>query len=145
MKNLLHVWQFMLLSCLLLGGLSSCGSDEPQVESIDYYLEVEEEFLVNGAVNRTDRYKEHNPKTMMMEAIRNVYPKPDNVGKDDAVIQACDQVYTRFYEMYTGNDDHLTALFHLVKAHKVGDIVKRTEYLKTYNIDVNPIEPETGQ
>lgn len=145
MKNLLHVWQFVLLSCLLLGSLSSCGNDEPEVESIDYYLEVEEEFLVNGTTNYTDRYKEHHPRVMMMEAIRSVYPKPDKVGKDDAVVQACDQVCTRFYEMYTGNGDHLTALYHLVRAYKEGDIVRSSQTLKTYNIDVNPIEPESEQ
>lgn len=131
----------MFLSLVLLGGLTSCGNDEPKGESIDYYIEVEEEFLVNGAVNKTDRYKEHNPKTMMMEAIRKVYSKPDKVGNDAAVVQACDEVYTRFYEMYTGNDDHLTCIFHLIKARKVGDIVRGSELLKTYEFDVNPIEP----
>lgn len=142
MKKVFRWCQFLVITCLLFGGLSSCGSDEPEGESIDYYMEVEEEFLVNGATNYTDRYKEHNPRTMMMEAIRNVYPKPDNVGKDEAVVQACDQVYTRFYEMYSGNGDHLTCLFHLVKAYKVGDIVRHSERLKSYTFDVNPIEPQ---
>lgn len=141
MKKISNIWQFLFLSIVLLGGLTSCGDDEPKGESIDYYMEEEEQFLVNGATNKTDRYKEHNPKTMMMEAIRNVYPKPDNVGNDAAVIQACDEVYTRFYEMYAGNGDHLTCIYHLIKAHKVGNIVRGSEELKSYEFDVNPIEP----
>lgn len=140
MKKLSRLWLISAFSCLLLGGLSSCGSDEPEGNSIDYYMEVEEEFLVNGSANYTDRYKEHNPKVMMMEAIRRVYPNPDLTGNDVAAIAACDEVYVRFYEMYTGNGDHLTCLMNLVKAYKEGGIVKRTELLKTYNIDVNPIE-----
>lgn len=140
MKKVSRLWQFFVISCLLLGGLSSCGSDEPDAKTIDYYLEIEEEFLVNGAVNHTDRYKNHNPITMMKEAIHNVYPTPDNVGNDQAVVQACDEVYARFYEMYSGNDDHLTCLVHLVKVNKEGEIVRQSEYLKTYTIDVNPIE-----
>lgn len=139
--KLSNVWLVLALSCLLLGGLSSCGSDEPEGKSIDYYMEIEEEFLVNGTSNYADRYKEHNPKTMMMEAVRNVYPKPDNVGNDDAVVMACDGVYARFCEMYSGNNDHLTCLMHLVKAHKEGGIVRQSERLKTYSFDVNPIEP----
>ena len=67
MKKVFRWCQFLVISCLLFGGLSSCGSDEPEGESIDYYMEVEEEFLVNGATNYTDRYKEHNPRTMMMD------------------------------------------------------------------------------
>ena len=140
MKKLSNLWLIFAFSCLLLGGLSSCGSDEPEGKCIDYYIEVEEEFLVNGAVNRTDRYKEHNPITMMKEAIDKVYPEPNTEGNDRAAIVACDEVYDWFYTAYSGNEDHLTCLVHLVKAYKEGGLVRQSERLKTYNIDVNPIE-----
>ena len=139
MKKATCLWQIFVISCLLLGGLSSCGSDEPDTKTIDYYLEVEEEFLADGSVSHTDRY--YNPRTLMMESIRRVYPTPDNVGNDDAVVKACDETYDRFYEMYTNKGEHLTCLLHLKKVHKVGDIVRESEELKVYNIDVNPIEP----
>lgn len=142
MKNLSRVWLFFAISCLLLAGLTSCGNDEPDATTIDYYMEIEEDFLVNASSNYADRYKNHNPKEMMKEAIRMAYPTPDMVGNDEAVIQACDEVYARFYEMYSGNGDHLTCLMHLVKVNKEGALVRQSEYLKTYNIDVNPIEPE---
>lgn len=137
------MWKIFVLSCLLLGGLSSCGSDEPEGECIDYYIEVEEEFLVNGAVNYTDRYKEHNPITMMKEAIHKVYPNPDINGNDTAVLLACEGVYEWFYTAYNGNGDHLTCLVHLVKAHKEGGLVRQSERIKTYNIDVNPLDIPT--
>ena len=138
MKKLSRMWLLLALSCLLLGGLSSCG-DEPDAKTIDYYMEVEEAFLVDGATSHTDRY--YNPKTLMNESIRRVYPTPDDVGNDEAVIQACDETCARFYGMYESKGEHLTCLLHLIKVHKVGDIVRQSEELKAYNIDVNPIEP----
>ena len=138
MKKVSRVWQFFVISCLLLGGLSSCGSDEPDAKTIDYYLEIEEEFLVDGSTDHTDRY--YSPITLMRESIRRVYPTPDQVGNDEAVVQACDETYDRFYEMYTNKGEHLTCLVHLIKVNKEGEIVRQSEYLKTYNIDVNPIE-----
>ena len=141
MKKLSLMLSLLAVALLLLGGMMSCGSDEPEANGIDYYLEIEEEFLVNGAVNNTDRYKEHNPIAMMKEAIKKAYPEVVAEGNDDAVIEACDEVFERFYEMYDGNGDHLTCLVHLKKVNKEGGIVRHSEYLKTYNIDVNPIEP----
>ena len=46
---------------LLLAGMmmafTACGDDdEPKTQGIDYYIEVEEEFLVDGLVDHTDRY-----------------------------------------------------------------------------------------
>ena len=138
MKKVSCLWQFFVVACLLLGGLTSCGSDEPDAKTIDYYLEIEEEFLVDGSADHTDRY--YSPITLMRESIRRVYPTPDAVGNDEAVVQACDETYDRFYEMYTNKGEHLTCLVHLIKVNKEGDIVRQSEYLKTYTIDVNPIE-----
>ena len=129
----------------MLGSLSltSCGSDEPETNGIVYYIEIEEEFLVDGSVNHTDRYKNHNPITMLREAIQNVYPEPNSVGSDEAVIMACDEVYARFYEMYTGKENHLTCVVNLIKGRMESGIIRQSELLKTYNFDVNPIE-ESG-
>lgn len=143
MKKLSRVWHVLVMSCLLMAILPSCGSDEPDSMTVDYYLEIEEVFLVNGATSRVDRYKESNPITMMREAIRTAYPKLNTVGDDQAVIEACDKVYDSFNEMYSGKtDDHLTALVHLIRVNKEGEIVRKSEYLKTYNINVNPPAPE---
>lgn len=127
----------MLLLMGTIMTLSSCGDDEPKSTVVDYYVDVEEEFLVDGAVDHTDRY--YNPKTLMMEAIRTAYPTPDATGKDEAVIQACDELYERYYSMYDGKAEHLTCLLHLTKVYKKGDIVKQSEALKTYTFDINPI------
>ena len=121
--------------------LTSCGNDddEPKGPSIQYYLEVEEEFLVNGVVDHTDRY--YSPITLMKEAIHTAYPKPNTTGADETVILACDNLYLRYIEMYTGKAEHLTCLVHLVRASMSGEIVKQSERLKTYNFDITP--PET--
>ena len=42
----------LLLACPLVM-LTSCGDDEPKSMVIDYYLNVEEGFLVNGSIDQT--------------------------------------------------------------------------------------------
>lgn len=143
MTRLLKTWQGLSLLLLLIatmGTLSSCGDDEPSTMVIDYYLEIEEGFLVDGAVDHTDRY--YSPITLMWEVIHATYPTPTTTGNDEAVIQACDELYQRYQSMYTGKGEHLTCLFHLVKATKRGDIIKQNEYLKTYAFDINPVSEE---
>ena len=133
-----------LLLLALTATLTACGSDdEPKGNTIDDYLEVEEEFLVDGMVDHTDRY--YSPIVLMKEAIRTAYPKPDATGKDDAVILACDNLYQRYLQMYTGKAEHLTCLVHLVRTTMNGDIVKQSERLKTYNFDINPPESEIDE
>ncbi|MBR5685787.1 MAG: hypothetical protein IKX18_06525 [Muribaculaceae bacterium] len=132
---------FVLLLAAPLFILTACGDDDDEpTTTIDYYLEVEEEFLVDGAVDHTDRY--YSPVTLMKEAIRNAYPTPNAKGDDDAVIKACDNTYQRYLEMYTGKSEHLTCLVHLVRASKSGDIVKQSERIKTYLFDINPYDIE---
>lgn len=144
MKHQCSWLRVFLFAVALVGSmalLSSCGDDdEPKGTVIDYYVEVEEEFLVDGAVDHTDRY--YNPKTLMQEAIRNAYPEPTATGADEVVIQACDALYQRYLGMYTGKAEHLTCLLHLVRATMTGDIVRSSEPIKTYSFDINPYELE---
>ena len=126
---------------LPLSALTSCGDDNDEpTTTIDYYIEVEEEFLVDGTIDHTDRY--YSPVTLMREALRKAYPEPNAQGADQAVITACDEVYQRYNSMYDGKAEHLTCLFHLVRATKSGNIVKQGERLKTYSVDINPPEIE---
>ena len=130
---------FVLLLAAPLFILTACGDDDDEpTTTIDYYLEVEEEFLVDGAVDHTDRY--YSPITLTREALRKAYPEPNAQGDDEAVINACNEVYSRYITMYDGKAEHLTCLYHLVRATKSGDIVKQGERLKTYLIDINPYE-----
>jgi hypothetical protein len=141
MKRSFKQWRGLLFSLLLVSviiSIASCGSDEPQSNVIDYYLNVEEEFLIDGSTAHTDRY--YSPITRMRDVIRKTYPNPDNKGLDEAVIAACDKEYETYCEMYNGGSEHFTCLFHLVKAHKVDGIVKESETLRTYNYDINPYE-----
>ena len=133
---------FLLCSILALGAMvmTSCGDDEPSATVIDYYVEVEEEFLINSSSDLIDRY--YNPRDMMREVIRAAYPKPDIQGNDQAVIDACDELYYRYYSMYSGREDHLTCKLHLVRARMEGKIVRQSERLRTYVFDVNPAEIE---
>ena len=138
-----NFWRKLSLALLLLLPLvafTSCGDDDEPTSSIDYYLEVEEEFLVDGAVDHTDRY--YSPITLTREAIRKAYPEPNAQGDDEAVLNACNEVYLRYIAMYDGKAEHLTCLYHLVRATKSGDIVKQGERLKTYLIDINPYDVE---
>lgn len=140
-RHQFNLWRTLLLALAFIGTaalFTSCGNDDEPVSTIQYYLEVEEEFLVDGAVDHTDRY--HSPVTLMKEVIQKAYPTPDAKGNDDAVITACDQLYQRYLEMYTGKAEHLTCLIHLVRANLSGDIVKQSERIKTYNFDINPYD-----
>ena len=134
------LWRGLLFSLLLVAvtvSVTSCGDDEPQSNVVDYYLNVEEEFLINGSTAHTDRY--YSPVTRMREAIKKAYPNPDNQGLDDAVIAACDKEYETYNEMYTSEGgEHFTCLFHLVRAIMVNGIVKQSETLKTYTYNINP-------
>lgn len=135
------LWRGLLFSLLLVSVttfLTSCGDDEPDSTVIDYYLNVEEEFLINGSTDHTDRYQ--SPITRMRTAIQKAYPTPDSKGNDEAVIAACNKEYETYYEMYDGGSEHFTCLFHLVKAVKVKGIVKQNETLKTYNYDINSFD-----
>ena len=133
---------FLSLAVIAMAALfTSCGKDdEPSGPTIKYYLEVEEEFLVDGSVDHTDRY--YSPITLMKEAIRNAYPNPNANGDDNAVIRACDELYQRYLTMYDNKAEHLTCLVHLIRATMDGDIVKQSIPLKTYNFDINPPEQD---
>ena len=146
MKHHLKQWRGLLFSLLLVGAMSSltsCGKDEPSATTIDYYLEVEEEFLVNGSSDLAEHY--YNPIKSMREAIRKVYPVPNAEGNDNAVLAACDAEYKEFCEMYTGADEHFTCLFTLKRAVKKGYVVKQSEKLRTYLYDINPFSPSTDE
>ena len=138
-------WRFLLCSLMAVAAMlttTSCGDDEPTAKVIDYYIEVEEEFLINSSSDLIDRY--YNPIDLMKEAIRATYPEPTAQGNDEAVIAACEEVYQTYYRMYGSGqyEDHLTCKFHLVRAQLEGKIVRQSETLRTYVIDVNSAEIE---
>ena len=118
----------------------SCGDDDPEAV-IDYYVDVEEQFLVNESTATTDRYI--SPVTRMTEAIRKAYPNPNETGNDAAVIEACDKEYYDYLMMYTGRPEHFTCKLRVMRARKIGTIVKQSEELKTYTYDINPDDEPT--
>lgn len=140
MKRSFKLWRGLLFSLMLVATIatvSSCGKDdEPKSNVVDYYIDIEEEFLVNGSNSMTDRY--NSPIKRMREVIRNTYPKPDSKGNDEAVVAACDKEYEDYCNMYRGYSDHFTCLIHLMRAVKKGTIVKQSETLRTYVYDINP-------
>ena len=144
MKPHSHIqWRSLLLALLFilpLSALTSCGDDDEPTTTIDYYIEVEEEFLVDGTIDHTDRY--YSPVTLMREALRKAYPEPNAQGADQAAITASAEGNHRYNSMYDAKAEHLTCLFHLVRATKSGDIVTQGERLKTYSVDINPPEIE---
>ena len=142
MKRIFNPWRVLMISLLFVSAvftLTSCGDDEPNDTVIDYYVSVEEEFLINGSSLHVDQF--YNPKTRMMDAIRRVYPSPNKSGNDDAVLEACNHEYLAYKEMYEGLPDHLTCVFSVKKATKVGTIVKQSETLAYYVYDINPPTP----
>lgn len=138
-------WRYLLCSLMAIAAMlttTSCGDDEPTAKVIDYYIEVEEEFLINSSSDLLDRY--HNPIDMMREAIRATYPEPNAQGNDEAVVAACEEVYQAYYGMYDNDhyEDHLTCTMHLVRAQLEGKIVRQSERIRTYVFDVNAAEIE---
>lgn len=142
--NLKH-WRGLLFSLMLVGvmvTLTSCGDDEPSSTTIEYYLEVEEAFLVDGSASTASQY--YSPITRMREVIRKTYPTPDARGNDDAVMAACDKEFEEYCQMYSGDPyGHITCLFNLIRAVKVGTVVKQNDKLKTYLYDINSIDGNT--
>ena len=110
---------------------------------MDYYVSVEEQFLINGSTDKTDRYE--NPVTRMRNAIRKAYPEANLNGNDEAVLAACDKEYETYVEMYRGYGDHFTCLFHIVRAVKKGDQVKENLTLKTYVYDINSVASDVEE
>lgn len=144
MKKYFNPCRMLLLSLAFIAinmGLVSCGDDEPEAV-IDYYVNVEEKFLVNSSADLTDRY--FSPDARMREAIHKAYPTPDEKGNDAAVIQACDKEYAEYVAMYTGVNGHFTCLLHVMRAKKVGTIVKQSEKIRTYSYDINPVDESEG-
>ena len=138
MKHYPKLWRGLLFSLLLVGAVTiftSCGDDEPSGTTIDYYVEVEAEFLVDGSSDIAKRY--YSPITRMREAIRKAYPTPNSKGDDEAVIAACDKEYQEYCQMYDGSVGHITCLFNLIHAVKKGSIVRENIKLKTYVYDLN--------
>ena len=141
-KRYSNAWRLIVIALVLmcqLPVLTSCDDDESKSTVIDYYLNVEEAFLVNGSNETISRYE--NPVTRMRNAIKQAYPTPDTQGNDEAVIAACDQEYRAYVDMYSMlTSDHFTCLFHLVRATKVGGIIKQNQTIKTYTYDINPTD-----
>ena len=145
--NHLKAWQLFMLVLVCVSTAmttTSCGKDdEPKSTVIDYYLNVEEEFLIDGSTDHTDRY--YSPISRMRDAIRKAYPTPDNKGNDEAVVAACDKEYETYVSWYEGGSEHFTCLFHLVRAVKKDGIVTESETLKTYVYDINPYDISPDQ
>ena len=77
-------WRLLLLAIIVVSGLgvfTSCGDDDDKTNAIDYYFEVEEQFLVNGSNDRTTMYQ--NPIPLMQDAIKKAYPTPNPQGNDN--------------------------------------------------------------
>lgn len=130
----------MLLTLVIaasLCGFASCGHDEPDAGAIDYYIEVEEQFLVNGSLDGVSRYD--NPITLMNAAIQRAYPTKTQQGADQEVIAACDKAYEDFVALYEGDlrDENLTALVNLKRVVRRGGTIRENETLKAYLFNVN--------
>ena len=147
MKRFFKPWHLFAITLVLVGTLftmTSCGNDDdPKSVVVDYYVSVEEQFLINGSSDKTDRYE--NPVTRMRNAIHNVYPTPDATGKDEVVLAACDKEFEAYKQMYLGYDDHFTCLFHIVRAVKLGNEVKENVTLRTYVYDINATATDVEQ
>lgn len=142
MKHLTKPLRVLLLSLLFVSTVltfNSCGNDEPDADVIDYYVRVDEEFLVDGSTTLVNRF--YSPRDRMREAIRKVYPTPDKNGNDDAVLAACEKEFEDYYAMYEGLPEHFTCLICVVKTHMSGYTVKQSEPLMYYHYDINPPEP----
>lgn len=142
MRHLFNPQRVLMISLLFLSALfslTSCGDDESKDTVIDYYVNVEAEFLIDGSTIHVNQF--YSPITRMMEAIRRVYPTPNASGNDDAVREACNQEYLAYKEMYEGLPDHITCIFTVMKVNKVGYVVKKSEPFAYYLYDINPPSP----
>ena len=67
-KRYSNAWRLIVIALVLmcqLPVLTSCDDDESKSTVIDYYLNVEEAFLVNGSNETISRYE--NPVTRMTQ------------------------------------------------------------------------------
>lgn len=140
MKRSFKPWHLLPLVVMIIGlafTMTSCGDDDdPTHKVIDYYLNVEEEFLVDGAPSKASYF--YNPVTRMKEAIRRVYPTATIGGADSTVVVACDNEFYEYRALYNGRQEHITCMIHLMRVIMDGDRIKQSEKLKTYIYDINP-------
>ena len=140
MKHTFKPWRLLplvLFVVCMAFTMTSCGDDEPSEIVIDYYLKVEEAFLVDGSSSGVERF--YNPKDRMMAAIRSVYPTPNSQGADADVFAACEKEYHDYIVMYAGmgNKEHLTCIFDLVRIVKSGSRILESFTLRKYVYDIN--------
>lgn len=139
MKHSFKFWRVLPLVALLVVAafaMTSCGSDdEPSGTVVNYYVHVDEDFLVNGTTNGIDRFP--NPVTRMREAIRKVYPTPNAKGADEAVFAACEEEYTTCRELLSIYPDHFTCLIRLKRIVSKGTRIQQNDELRVYVYDIN--------
>jgi len=115
--------------------LTACGSDEPDSNNIDYYIRVDNPFMVNNSEELAARYT--SPAEELKAAIRKVYPTPDSEGADEVVMAACSQAQQDYIAMYAGYTGHFTCTLSLLRVRLQNGIIKQNEVLATYEFNIN--------
>ncbi len=140
MKHTFKPWHLLPLVLLVIGiafTMTSCGDDEPSGTVIDYYLKVEEGFLVDGSAEKAKSFV--SPVDRMREVIRSVYPTPNAQGADEAVLAACEQEYAQYCSTYAGlsGNAQITCIFDLMRVVKKGSQIQQSETLRKFVYAIN--------
>ena len=132
--NLFQRLAIALIAVCSLFCMTSCDNDdEPKVMTVNYYLSVLSKYPIYRRGGLPPAPKEDmigKITTQMRTCIEEVYPNPDTLGNDYAVLVRCDELYRQYLESgYKANTECKVVLY---RAKMSGTIVRNSKPLKTY-------------
>ncbi|MBQ6168288.1 MAG: hypothetical protein IJK41_12790 [Muribaculaceae bacterium] len=155
-RHLFTSWRLLLLVGILAGalaGISSCGSDEPDMK-VGYYLSVSssEAYMASsedegqGTMSDTQHGNVlYTTITRMKNAVQNAYPTPDTKGADVAVLMACGKIYRDYKNMYGEYEKNTICVVKIMRTKLDDGIVVGSRTLTTYSFGALPPDKDHVQ
>ena len=126
--------------------LTSCEKDEPDW-LVGYYMTINsqvkltltEEYETEGSTALPEADVLSNTIVKMRTALLLAYPQKNRYGNDGAVIAALDDIFMEYKSMYHASEKNAVCIVKLYRASMDGDIVKKSNALKTYRFGARPV------
>ena len=153
MKHKYLIKTICVLLTLMMGmGLTSCGSDEPDM-LVGYYMEIQSSiaFMASSEDEEQGTMSDHEESNVlyttimrMKRALRETYPVTNYEGDDAAVISALDSIYRKYKSMYGAMERNTVCVVKLYRTSMDGIVVKHSRALKTYHFGALPPTTDDG-
>ena len=155
-RHLFTPWHVCLLVAVVIAalvGVTSCGSDEPDL-MVGYYLSINSSESYMGSQDDEDQGtmsdSQHgnvlyNTITRMRRAMRDAYPTPDFKGDDAAVLGACDKIYRDYKSMYGEYEKNTICVVKIMRTRQDGDVVVGSRTLTSYSFGALPPDKDHAE